>query len=66
MLYIKTNIRNIFDYQGRSLFYAGDQKGWLYVLGERGELIDKIKVRDDPIFAILDVEARKVNIFVIK
>jgi len=56
-------LADTYDVKGRSLFYAGDQKGWLYVLGERGELIDKIKVRDDPIFAILDVEARKVWVY---
>jgi len=56
-------LADTFDVKGRSLFYAGDQRGWLYVLGERGDLIDKVKVRDDPIFAILDVEARKVWVY---
>jgi hypothetical protein len=60
---ISAVLADTYDVKGKSLFYAGDQKGWLYCLGERGELIDKIKVRDDPIFAIQDVEARKIWVY---
>jgi len=52
-----------FDVRGQSLFYAGDSTGFLHVIGENGVVIDSLKVRDDPIIAIQDVEARKVWVF---
>jgi len=52
-----------FDVPGKSLFYAGDQKGNLYVLGEKGEVLDSSKVRDGPIFAIQPVEAKKIWVY---
>jgi len=52
-----------FDVAGKSLFYAGDQRGWLYALGEKGELIHKLKVKDGPIFAIQDVEVKKIWVY---
>jgi len=51
------------DTAGKSLFYAGDQKGFLHVLGEKGDLINSLKVRDGPIFAIQDVEVKKVWVY---
>merc|ERR1712212_605448 len=52
-----------FDVAGKSLFYAGDQRGMLWVLGEKGDIIDSLKVRDGPIFAIQDVEVKKVWVY---
>jgi len=52
-----------FDTAGKSLFYAGDQKGVLYVLGEKGDIIHSLKVRDGPIFAIQDVEVKKIWVY---
>merc|ERR1712168_313085 len=56
-------LADTFDTAGKSLFYAGDQKGFLYVLGEKGDLIHSLKVRDGPIFAIQDVEVKKVWVY---
>jgi len=52
-----------FDARGKSLFYAGDQAGKLTVLGENGNVIDSIQVVDEAIYAIKDVEARKVWVY---
>jgi len=51
------------DTAGKSLFYAGDQKGYLTVLGEKGEILDSVRVRDGPIFAIQDVEVKKIWVY---
>lgn len=51
------------DTAGRSLFYAGDQKGFLYVLGEKGNVIHSLKVREGPIFAIQEVEVKKIWVY---
>lgn len=51
------------DTDGKSLFYAGDQRGWLTVLGEKGDVTHSIKVRDGPIFAIQEVEVKKVWVY---
>jgi len=56
-------LADTFDTAGKSLFYAGDQKGYLYVLGEKGDLIHSLKVREGPIFAIQDVEVKKVWVY---
>lgn len=52
-----------FDVRGQSLFYAGDALGYLHVIGENGNLIDSLQVREDAIISIQDVEARKVWVF---
>jgi hypothetical protein len=52
-----------FDVRGQSLYYAGDALGYLHVMGENGNLIDSLQVRDDAIISIQDVEARKVWVF---
>ena len=39
-------------FTGQSLFYAGDQEGNLFVLGEKGNVIDKLQVTENPIFAL--------------
>lgn len=51
------------DTAGKSLFYAGDQRGNLTVLGEKGDVIHSLKVRDGPIFAIQEVEVKKVWVY---
>lgn len=56
-------LADTFDTAGKSLFYAGDQKGFLHALGEKGDLIHSLKVRDGPIFAIQDVEVKKVWVY---
>merc|ERR1719348_50424 len=45
------------------ILIKGDQKGNLYVLGEKGEVLDSSKVRDGPIFAIQPVEAKKIWVY---
>ena len=37
---------------GQSLYYAGDALGYLHVMGENGNLIDSLQVRDDAIISI--------------
>merc|ERR1712045_894944 len=50
-----------FDVRGQSLFYAGDALGYLHVIGENGNLIDSLQVREDAIISTQDVEARQVE-----
>jgi len=52
-----------FDVRGQSLYYAGDALGYLHVIGENGNVIDSLQVREDAIISIQDVEARKVWVF---
>ena len=52
------------DMAGHSFFYAADQTGRLVVLGEKGEPIDSVQVKNGgSIFAIQAVQPKRVWVY---